>query len=279
MSTSGSALTTGSSAAGSSAAGSSAATNWRDAYLEVRTPEGIVFTLPLAGPMRRMLAMWVDTCVVSLLTYLANTILTVLQLFGEDMAGGVTMVAGFAIFVLYGILSEYYGNGQTLGKRLLRLRVLDAEAKAPTLSQIVVRNLVRIADTLPAMYLLGGIATLVTRNQQRLGDLAARTVVIRMDAESAADWSQIFRGKFNSMASQLHLAARLRQRTDPRIAAIALDAILRRDELDPEARVQLFSQLAGYFRPLVTFPAETVEALSDEQYVRNAVEILYRGKG
>ena len=53
---------------------------------------------------------------------------------------------------------------------------------------------------------------------------------------------------------------------------------LQRDQLDDAARVELFRELAGRLRGMVEFPAEALEALSDEQYVRNAVEILYRGR-
>jgi hypothetical protein len=52
--------------------------------------------------------------------------------------------------------------------------------------------------------------------------------------------------------------------------------LVRRDELDPAARVALFSELAEHFKGLVTFPAESIEAMPDEQYVRNVVDILFR---
>jgi hypothetical protein len=80
------------------------------------------------------------------------------------------------------------------------------------------------------------------------------------------------------MLEHPHLAARLRQRVTPALAGVALDALVRRDQLDDGARVELFGELAGRLRKLVEFPAEAVEGLSDEQYVRNAVEILYRSR-
>jgi hypothetical protein len=60
------------------------------------------------------------------------------------------------------------------------------------------------------------------------------------------------------------------------MGAIALEALLRRDEMEPEARLELFGEIARRFKGLVEYPAEVVEQLSDEQYVRNAVEILFR---
>jgi hypothetical protein len=68
----------------------------------------------------------------------------------------------------------------------------------------------------------------------------------------------------------------LKQRVPPRTATVALDAILRRDQLDPAARLEVFADLAAHFKSLVIFPDEDTEQLSDEQYVRNVVDILYR---
>jgi hypothetical protein len=73
-----------------------------------------------------------------------------------------------------------------------------------------------------------------------------------------------------------HLAARLRQKVRPEMGSIALEALLRRDEIEPEARLALFGEMAGHLRGLVEYPPEVVEQLSDEQYVRNVVEVLFR---
>jgi hypothetical protein len=62
----------------------------------------------------------------------------------------------------------------------------------------------------------------------------------------------------------------------PELTALALQSILRRDQLDATARLAVFKDLADHFRRLVEFPPEVTEALGDEQYVRNVVEALYR---
>ena len=62
----------------------------------------------------------------------------------------------------------------------------------------------------------------------------------------------------------------------PKTANVALQALLRRDQFDPAARVELFGEMAAYFRQLVEFPAEAIEQLADEPYVRNVVEILFQ---
>jgi len=140
-----------------------------------------------------------------------------------------------------------------------------------------VRNLLRFADLLPGLYLVGGVCCVLSSRRQRLGDIAAGTIVIRTLQLKEPDVDQVLGRKFNSLAESRHLAARLRQKVHVKVAHLALEAILRRDEIQPEARLVLFREFAGYFRDLVPYPAEIVEQLTDEQYVRNTVDVLFLG--
>jgi uncharacterized RDD family membrane protein YckC len=242
--------------------------------LLLRTPEGILFSLPLAGPVSRFLAWGVD---VACILAAASLLREILRLFGgSGLANATYVVAYFVISIGYGIAFEWYWRGQTLGKRVLKLRVMDEQALRLEFGQVVVRNLLRFVDSLPLLYLVGGIACVLSRKFQRLGDLAANTIVVRNPEVAQPNLEQLLGGKFNSLLDYRHLAARLRRRTSPQAAAVALEALLRRDELQPRARLNVFAGLAEHFRSLVEFPPEAVEQLSDEQYLRNAVEILYR---
>ena len=80
------------------------------------------------------------------------------------------------------------------------------------------------------------------------------TIPSRNPEISQPNLEQLLGGKFNSLLEHRHLAARIRQRTSPRAAAVALEALLRRDEFEPLARLQLFADLAAHFRYLVEFP-------------------------
>lgn len=246
------------------------------AALQIRTPEGILFSLPLAGPVSRMLAFVLDIAVVITIGSVLKQALGPLGFFGKDFLDAIHIVSYFVISLAYMALAEWLWRGQTVGKRLLGLRVVDAGGFRLEPSQVMVRNLMRFVDGLPALYLLGGIACLVSRHRQRLGDLAAGTVVIRTPKLRRPDLDQLLGGKYNSLAEIRHLAARLRQKVSPEMGAIALEALLRRDEMEPEARLELFGEMARRFKGLVEYPADVVEQLSDEQYVRNAVEILFR---
>ena len=118
--------------------------------------------------------------------------------------------------------------------------------------------------------------SLLNRYSQRLGDLAGNTIVIRNPIIAQPDLDKLIRGRFNSLLSYPHLAARLRHLASPQAAGIGLEALTRRDTLDAPARVVLFGEIAGHYRGLVEFPPEAAEQSSDEQYVRNVVEILFR---
>ncbi len=130
-------------------------------------------------------------------------------------------------------------------------------------------------DRLPIFYLLGGILCLLSPRFQRLGDVAAGTVVVRRSRPADLYREQLTGAKFNSLGQYPHLAARLRQRVSPEETALAVRALLRREVLEPTARMRVFEEIALHFRSIVEFPPEASEGLSDEQYVRNVVGILH----
>lgn len=247
--------------------------------LLIRTPEGVVFSQQLAGPVPRFLAWVLDFFCIAGMMILVNMVLGFVMVISQDLAMALALLAFFVLSIGYGIVMEWWWRGQTIGKRVLRLRVVDAGGLRLQFHQIVIRNLLRFVDSLPFVYLVGGIACLVSRRAQRLGDLAANTVVIRIPRIIEPDLEQLLAGKFNSLRAHPHLEARLRQRVSPAEAATALQAVARRDEFEPAARVKLFSELSAHFRAKVEFPAEAVEGIADEQHVRNVVDVLYRPRG
>jgi len=250
----------------------------RVASLQIRTPEGIVFSQQLAGPVTRFLAWFIDLlCVVVLLTTLSCALLA-LQIFSANLAGAVSTLGYFIISIGYGILLEWAWRGQTVGKKLFRLRVVDAEGLRLQFNQIVTRNLLRFVDSLPFFYFVGGVVCWLSPKCQRLGDIAGNTIVIIQPRLLQPDLDQLLAGKFNSLRQFPHLAARLRQHVSPPEAAVALQALLRRDEFEPVARVELFGGLAAHFHAKVQFPAEATDGITDEQYLRNVVDVLYRAK-
>lgn len=255
--------------------------------LKVRTPEGVTFEIPIASPFSRCLALAIDVAIVFALTVLLTQVIGILSIAAsgipvlgrvlQDFGSGAAIVLQFLVATCYGMALEWLWSGRTVGKRLLKLRVIDERGLSLGLKQVIIRNLFRLIDMLPStFYLFGGISCLVTKRCQRIGDIAAGTLVIRETQVAPPALGELLGTDLNSFAALPHLEARLRQRTTPEEARIVLDAVTRRNELDPQARLELFSRLADYFREMAEFPEEITIGLSDEQYVRNVVETLFR---
>ena len=244
--------------------------------LDIRTPEGISFSVPLAGPVARLLALTLDFLVIVAAQQLVGKVMKSFPKVMADWGDAFGILILFVFAAVYPMLCEWFWRGQTVGKRLFNLRVIDATGLRLEPAQVIIRNLLRYVDGLPICYLVGSVTSLLNRRMQRLGDLAAGTVVVRSVKLRQPDLDQLLGGRFNSLLEQRHLAARLRQRVPPEIGSIALEALIRRGQLEAQARVGLFGDLARYFKKLVEYPAETIEQMADEQYVRNVVEILFR---
>ncbi len=247
--------------------------------LHIKTPEGITFALPLAGPVARFLAWVIDFACIFVIMMAINMGIQMTQIVSSDFAQAAAILSYFLVPIGYGILCEWYYKGQTVGKRLMSVRVMDVQGLRLEFSQIVIRNLLRCIDSLPVCYLVGGLSCLLSPKSQRLGDLAANTIVIRESKIPRPDLEQLLTHKYNSLRDYPHLVGRLRQRTSPHEANIALQALLRRNELDPISRVELFAQIAAHFRKIIAFPQEVIDGITEEQFVRNVVDALIQASG
>jgi uncharacterized RDD family membrane protein YckC len=247
----------------------------RQSALEIETPEGVVFSYPLATPVTRSLAWAVDAAAIGTLCYFAGRIAATAGAISKDWEGALTAILYFVAQMGYGMTLEWRWRGQTLGKRLFRLRVIDAQGLRLQLPQVAIRNLLRLVDALPLLYLVGGTACLFNRKFQRLGDLAANTVVAREPRWEDPDIEELAPAKYNSLAAYPNLAARLRSRVDPSVVGLALTALAQRGGYEPGARLQVFRELAGYFKALVEFPEASLEGLTDEEYVRGVLRVVF----
>ena len=145
-----------------------------DTYRTVETPEGVELGLRVAGPAPRALA-WLIDCLVRCGIYFV-----VLMIVGvlADAAAGVFFLCLFLGEWFYPVLFEVLRHGQTPGKRRLGLTVLQQDGSPVGWTASILRNLVRFADFLPIAYGFGLLSMLVSRDFQRLGDLAAGTIVV-----------------------------------------------------------------------------------------------------
>ena len=147
-----------------------------DTVRKVETPEGVELELRPAGPVARALALALDQLVLWSGLFVAMIPLAILGPVGM----GIWMILLFLAQWLYPVLFEVLGSGQTLGKRVLRLRVLMADGLPVSWEASLLRNLLRVVDGLPGAYTVGLAATLLSRDFQRVGDLVAGTLVVHV---------------------------------------------------------------------------------------------------
>jgi uncharacterized RDD family membrane protein YckC len=141
------------------------------------TPEGVVLELVLAGLGSRFLARLLDTVIQGGLIIALAIGISATRAPGWILA--LSFVFIFLIVFAYDVLFETLNNGRTIGKQAAGIRVLGQGGEPIRFLASAVRNIVRIIDFLPVFYLVGSISIVVSQHDQRLGDLAAGTIVAR----------------------------------------------------------------------------------------------------
>jgi uncharacterized RDD family membrane protein YckC len=159
--------------------------------LSIETPEQVALEFPLAGVGSRFLAVSIDTLLQILIGLLILAAVSgTWSLIGDAGRGrgawflAALVITVFLLFYGYFMAFEAFWHGQTPGKRLIGLRVLSVTGRPARLHEAILRNLVRVIDQIPLIYAIGIVTMLVSSRHQRLGDLAAGTVVVHEKALS-----------------------------------------------------------------------------------------------
>jgi uncharacterized RDD family membrane protein YckC len=145
-------------------------------HIEIDTPEQIALELPLAGIGSRAVALFCDSFLQVVAIFVA-AIAVGATLHGM-WAGVVMILAIFVIYTGYFTLFEVFWNGRTPGKRIVGLRTIKEDGRNLTVLESILRNVLRIVDQLPGMYLVGFVTMLIDRHNRRLGDMVAGSLVI-----------------------------------------------------------------------------------------------------
>jgi uncharacterized RDD family membrane protein YckC len=209
-------------------------------HLSIETPEQIKISYSVAGIGSRFYAALIDIAIllpVLIAGYyvIIRAILDLDERFGNWLAA----LAGIATFVLqwgYYMIFEIATNGQSPGKRALGLRVIKVQGYPISFSDSAIRNIVRIVDMLPFAYGIGLLTMLLNKNWQRLGDLAAGTLVVKEGAEASPN-----PGKTPSVKKSTFVYAawiKPERVTDVELAAIR-EYLARRSNLPRLRRLQL----------------------------------------
>lgn len=238
--------------------------------ISIDTPEGVALDLTLAGLGSRFVASVIDTAI-SWGIILALLLLIGLLASGSSSGGGdgggdgtgavlfafavITVLLFLAQFGYY-VLFETLASGRTPGKRLAGLRVVTETGAPVGFVASALRNLVRLVDILPGTYLVGTIAIFFSKRNQRLGDMAAGTVVVR-ERRGVADIPLIAVGAQADNSWDVAGVSASDLATVRRFLA-------RRATLTAAARDRLGNELAEVLRPKVV---GADDALDDEAFL------------
>jgi uncharacterized RDD family membrane protein YckC len=154
--------------------------------INIDTPELVSIEMPLAGIGSRFIALLVDYLIwfagIFIVALAATVLIPAIHAFNHVSEQWAEAIVIFLFFLLnwgYFTLFEAFWNGRTPGKRVARIRVIQRSGRAIGLFESMARNLIRYVDQLPFFYAVGVITMFVTKQHQRLGDLAAGTLVVR----------------------------------------------------------------------------------------------------
>jgi len=229
--------------------------------LTIETPEQTALDFAIAGIGSRFLALALDTLIQMAVGFVVGI--------GGSILIGVLSAAvpkaamwGFAILILfyfllyfgYFALFEIIWNGQTPGKRKAGIRVIKDSGRPLTPAESIARNLMRIVDWLPAFYAVGIVSALLTKENKRLGDLVAGSLVVRETSFSDLKpaWQTAVAPSGPALpplgASQL----------SPEEGALIDSYLSRRQDLAPDVRYNMAEEILRRIKPKLTLPAENL---------------------
>src|SRR6266566_1885531 len=214
--------------------------------LEVETPDHVVLRYDLAGAGNRGFAAVVDFLLAFVIVFTANLILSWVGLFNQatlPVVGGFTLIVTAVLIWAYFILLEWLWNGQTIGKRVYKLRVINEDGSPAQFTAVLIRNLMRLVDFLPALYGLGVLVIVLSPKSQRLGDLAAGTYVVRAPRPKV-DWFSL------RTVTPLGAGTTAETRRMPGEAQrLVREFVAREAELGPTERARIAAVIAAKLRP------------------------------
>jgi uncharacterized RDD family membrane protein YckC len=222
-----------------------------DDQLSVQSVTGVDLTLKIAGPGTRSYAFVIDWHIRLLIAaawlliayYVFDIALTL-----KSAAGFLSILPASIIYFLYHPILEVALRGSTPGKRMAGVRIVSRDGSPPGTSALLIRNIFRLIDSLPAAYMLGLITCFVTANRVRIGDMAAGTLLV---LDNAAAEKSLLRIEALATRSQLSLDA-----------LELVDQVLERwDSLESASRDQIARTLLRRLDPAAD--AGALEALAD----------------
>ncbi len=198
---------------------------------------GVAMTLPVAGPGTRAYAFIIDwhiRLLVALAWLLLGWVvgLSMGSTFRSPLFALLDVGPAAIIYLLYHPILEPLMRGRTPGKRMAGARIVTLEGGTPGTGALLMRNVFRLIDSLPVLYLVGLVCCMFTEQRVRIGDLAAGTVLVLDDPKASRSL-----GALGKLAQS--------SRLDPDTAALVQDLLDRWSELRDGRGEALARKLLG----------------------------------
>ncbi|MHC4402836.1 MAG: RDD family protein [Planctomycetota bacterium] len=227
-----------------------------DNTIEIVTPENIAFQYQLAGPFRRAPAYLFDFGIRIAIS--AATWFLLVVVFGAvglaEVGFGLVLVCWFLLAWFYGGFFETFWNGQTPGKRMMRLRVLSVDGQPVNGLQAVLRNVLRTVDQQPMFFCLVGLASSSANDRfQRLGDLACGTMVVVDEPHWFGGIVRIEHPEAIRLAGQIPASFQAGRSTSRALASY----VRRRKQFSPARRMEIARLLGEPLRKKLNLPHDT----------------------
>ncbi|MBK9487599.1 MAG: RDD family protein [Haliscomenobacter sp.] len=147
--------------------------------IEIKTTQNVTIEYELASLWERGLSTFIDLCIISLACLLVPLGLSALGLAKLISFQLIFMICFVSFFFGYFFLLESIMGGQTLGKRIMNIRVVRLDGEIPTVNDYLLRAVFQYVDTILSAGILAAMLISSTTRQQRMGDMTAGTTVIR----------------------------------------------------------------------------------------------------
>ncbi len=248
---------------------------------QVVTTEKVPFSYRVAGLGSRFLAWLVDLFVLVGLDLMGGMIASVLIIGRPGLGMAVMIVWQFVLMWGYFLFFEWLWHGQTPGKALVGIRVIQWHGTAMNFYQSAIRNLLRAVDSLPAPVplgpgLLGFAVAACNREHRRLGDLAADTLVVHVERNIRPVLS-LAEARGEADRQRLALLRQRLSQLDREQKQTLLDLCLRRDQLRVLERARLFRAAASFFEQRLKLVPDEHE--SAEKFVLQMAAVLSERPG
>lgn len=251
--------------------------------VKIRTPESVELEFTLAGIGNRTLALLIDYTVlgsaIAILVLLASLIAEQLTDLATLLGGGtdavelwlaaIFLLVLFAVFVSYFVIFEVVWQGQSPGKRVAHIRVIQENGRPPGLFQATLRSLLRPVDDI---LFLGFFLIVLGQREKRLGDWLAGTLVVQNEQSTSTKSLQTSPAA-NQVANQLSDLADLSQLTPDDFLVIRA-YLTRRTQMKKEAKSQVSLQLARQAKQIIQL--ETLPADMSPDVFLEAVYLAYQ---